>query len=467
MSTEINDSNAIVRSKFEHYSNNNKSFWPWIKLFLIFGVFYPLLRVELIDRVGIPSEILGSWVDLVSLTLLIKIIIKKSAPLYQLTVSYAVLLLLLAGFLSVKPSGNLLQTAYGIRQTYLPIVYFYIGLNFGSVWGDVLRLWRLLVNIFGASATAGLVLTYAVPEYWISLYTRDAANTRDWGLNAIAREGGLRMTGAILDPVVFGTLCAFGSILSLSAFMVARDRKRIIVNFVTFAVSITGVIFSLSRGAWLDAALGLGICLCFNIKLIRTPRVTAILFFVLALAAGIFINESKNGVNELIRRTTEKTVNEGNLQREGQIDNVLQKLKVYPMGMGLGNVGHIGERFSINGLTGDGYDHITDCWYLKLLAEGGLPLFLTFSLYLIISFSVLLLKIVKCQQPQQRAFLSALVSIQAVSIVQATVSNIWDLFYLSQLLWLFGGLAVALNPKPIGRLVHDYRSNTTLPNTSN
>lgn len=422
---------------------------PWLNIFVIFGPFYPVLRVELISYFGLPSPVLGAWVDLISIALGFLMISHLRRRETRPIVEYAVWAVVVAGGFSIFFGSDLLQIGYGLRQTYFPIVFFFVGLRFGLVWTHTERLWKMLVTVLAVSALSGIVLTLLIPEYWVSLYLSEAGNSRDWGLGAISREGGLRMTGAIMDPVIFGTLCSWGSILSLSAYFVARKRKNLLG--LAFVVCLLGVIMSLSRGAWFGTVIGLLILLGFNLNWITSRR---FIFFVVsfALIAAMATNfQNTEIIFDVVSRTVDKTVSEGNAQRDDQFNGVINNLPSRLLGNGLGNVGHVGERFSADGKTSDGYEHITDSWYMKLLAEGGIPLFLAFLAYLFASFFTLARALIGCRDPQRRALLSALLGIQLMVIVQAAVSNIWDLYYLSQLLWLFGGLAAAFRPARVTR----------------
>lgn len=343
-------------------------------------------------------------------------------------------------------SDDLLAMLYGIRRTYWPMIFFVAGVSIGEDWVRIRQLWRLLVAILTALALSGIVLTYFVPDYWTSLYLSQAGNSRDWGLDAIAREGGLRMTGAILDPVVFGITCGWGLVLSFSAYCVACNFKHCLLYGFAFVVCLIGVAFSLSRGAWLGSLLSVFVCLLFNPKWMLLKRL--VLPFFMAAYCGLIANILLAGADlgqgyEIFSRTIEKTVSEGNWQRQAQFDGVLNNLVERPLGNGLGMAGHVGAGLSFNGITEDGYPHITDGWYLKLLAEGGIPLFVAFIAYLIIAIIAIAKAVSLAQGPQLKAFLSAMLGIQIGLIAQAAASNIWDLYYLSQISWLLGGISIA------------------------
>jgi hypothetical protein len=143
--------------------------------------------------------------------------------------------------------------------------------------------------------------------------------------------------------------------------------------------------------------------------------------------------------------TLGKTVREGNIQRKSQFDGVISNLTAYPLGQGLGNVGHVGERFSEAGHTRDGYEHITDGWYLKLLAEGGVSLLIAFMGFLMCLMWALVHALFVERDPKRRALLSGILGIYAAASVQGLVSNLWDLYFLSQVLWLLAGIGAAVS----------------------
>lgn len=425
-----------------------KNMSRWIHVFVIVGAFYPMLRIELIERVALPSPVLGAWVDLLSFILLFFIFCTNRTPTRQSFVALTVLFIFIAGLLSSLFASDLVSVAYGFRQTYLPIIFFFVGLHLGRDWIEVERLWILLVVVFAGVALSGVVLSFVFPEYWTSLYLRDAGNSRDWGLEAISREGGLRMTGATLDPVVFGSLCVWGGALAFSALFTSTSRRDSLLFGFSFVTCQVGTVLSLSRGAWLGAAITTLICLLFNGRWLTSIRFGLLVFGFAVLAVAIIdtVNvEEITAVFDILTRTVDKTVSEGNQQRQEQFDGVLGNLPTRILGNGLGDAGHVGERFSSGGMTDSGYPHITDGWYLKLLAEGGVPLFLAFSAYLVSSFVRMARALAICKFSRRRALLSTLFGIHLATVTQAFVSNVWDLYYMSQLLWLFSGMAVTLS----------------------
>jgi hypothetical protein len=414
-------------------------------LFLVLGACYPLLRIEITEMIGVPSPVLGAWVDVVSFALLATMFRKGSArPSGKNVVVALIAFVLAAGIASVFASDDPIAMAYGLRQTYVPMIFFFVGLRIGNVWSDSVRTWNALTWMAGASAVVGLLLTLVWTDYWTSLFLRDAGNARDWGLAAIAREKGFRMTGAMLDPVVFGTICAWGVALSVNAIFVSKSGARTLMLALTALVCLAGVVLSLSRGAWFGATLAVTIGFIVHPSWIASRKFLVFALFVGVGMFGFVDGEQAADTLAVLSNTLNKTLEEGNQQRQGQFDGVLDNLPSHPFGNGLGKAGHVGERFSTDGMTPAGYPHITDGWYLKLLAEGGVMLFVAFMLFLVALLAVLARGATKARDPQRRALLSALLGIYVATVVQAVVSNVWDLYFLSQLLWFLAGLGTAL-----------------------
>lgn len=429
------------------WTARNRGLGRLVLVFLGLGACYPLLRIELLELTGLPSAVLGAWVDLLSLTVL-ALLLKRGPSLGVMrnAVAIPVVLILAAGCSSILAADDLVAIGYGLRQTYLPMVFFFAGMRLGGAWPDTERLWKSLIAMAAGSALIGLVLSFLLTDYWTGLFLRDAANSRDWGLQAIARERGFRMTGAMLDPVVFGTISAWGAVFSLNALFVAKRGRQAALLTAALAVCLAATVLSLSRGAWLGAGLGALVAFLVNPSWLVSRKFAG---FVLLIAVAVMSagDGEQAGTTLTVLNTIEKTLSEGNVQREGQFDGVLDNLPARPFGHGLGRAGHVGERFSVDGMTPEGYPHITDGWYLKLLAEGGVLLFLAFGLFLLTLLLVLARRALATREPRQRAFLSALLGIHCATLVQAAVSNVWDLYFLSQLLWLLAGLAAG-TPRP-------------------
>lgn len=408
--------------------------------FVVIGSVYPVLRVELMARTGLSSSTLGSWQDILSLLLLGVLFLQLRPIQWRQTLPESAMAAILAcGAASVVTSlysgTGLTAVGYGIRLTYLPMIYYFAGRSFVVRAENVSAMHRALVLLFTLSALVGLLFSYVFREYWFRIVI--ASDERGWGLYTISRMGGFRMTGAMLDPVTFGTICTWGVILSLNGLLSLRGtvNKSLLISGLTLCA--VGAVMSLTRGAWLSLALGLAISLAFSRR-----RIVTIIALGVAGCTGIYGLGAIQGDNDaatLLRGTVQKTVNEGNQQRDNMWGKSIEAFVSKPLGYGLGAVGHIGERFREQ--VPPDAPVITDGWYHKLLAEGGILLLASFCLF---QAATLVRLIVQARRrrasAEVRAFRIATLAIFSTAIVQAFASNLWDLFYLSQLLWFVTGL---------------------------
>jgi len=419
--------------------------WSLIRLlvitFLFIGSVYPVLRIELMERTGLSSSLLGAWQDLIALLLLGMLLlqhrmIQLQRTLPELAMAGILICGAISGATAIFSGIGFMTIAYGIRLTYVPMIYYFAGRSFRITVDDVAAMHRSLVGLLVFSAMTGLLFSYVIPAYWFRIVI--ASDERGWGLFTISRVGSFRMTGAALDPVTFGTLCAWGVVLSLTGLRASRTPGNRFLMILGIATCSIGAIMSLTRGAWLALFLGVLVSLLLSAKRLKT--IVSLGLAGAAAVVGLNFLPGENSASAILSQTLEKTVREGNDQRDEMWDQAGASLFDKPLGYGLGAVGHVGERFR-DEVPSDA-PIITDGWYHKLLAEGGVPLLVTFVLFL--STTLLRLFVLSRQRSPPTAltaFRIAGLAILATTVVQALVSNLWDLFYLSQLVWFITGLA--------------------------
>ena len=125
---------------------------------------------------------------------------------------------------------------------------------------------------------------------------------------------------------------------------------------------------------------------------------------------------------------------------------VLSSVPTHPFGFGLGKVGHAAAR-SESGSDGQA-PSITDGWYLKVLAEGGVPLLiLGFALQFAVGQQMGRRWHAHSDRTLRQVFAVALAAFVAGS-TQAVFSNLWDLFFAAHLLWIVVGATAC--PIPSG-----------------
>ncbi len=407
--------------------------------FVFLALFYPLVRVELTTRTAVTTAVLGSWRDVLSCICL------ASAVRWRLrnrisedAVSWSVLLILAMGLLSAGITliiegweigfPAILQ---GFRLTYLPIAFYFFG-----KWNDIYpsAIYRRIVLLCVIGSISGYLLAYAVPDYWEKVLIIEGEG-HEGGTYNFAREGGYRMTGSLLEAVLFGTTCAIGAILSLNT--TGRDggfaRLPKMVTYV--ALCGLGTLLSLSRGPWITLAIGVVTTLIFSDR--QTRIMSLLLLGAISIVLIFAAHGTSKGGSSPLGRTWQMLISDGTNSRtliwEDAIDRAMEK----PFGYGLGRVGHVGYRFQDSLWKSP---LITDGWYLKVLCEGGIQLFLAFAVFQTVLISKLFLSIINPAETSSRPYrVAALATFAGVSI-QAVVTNIWDYFLVANILWFLAGI---------------------------
>jgi len=404
--------------------------------FIVWGIIYPVARIEIIKRTGIPSPLLGSWYDVLTFATFVLTLLSNKVRLNADVVTIAVLGILLLGLVSalntLVSGGSLTLVLYGARMTYWPVVYYFVGRWLPFSYRDIWRFQWILVIVLGASALVGFLLSYVFREYWIKMVILNA-ESREWALYAIARAGGLRMTGTLMDPILFGTLCAYGVVFSTSLMGRIRCQRQLLIVTVMAYLCLLGMLFSLTRGAWVALLLSM----ISVLTLLRNPRLWFNVFISAIVMGCIMIMISNHLDKELIVKTWQQILEAKSIQREDMWEGVIHAVSKRPIGYGLGTVGHIGERFQ-NELPYFA-PLITDGWYLKVLAEGGFPLLISFVFFQV-AFLVRMFWLIRRTRDETLPFRVAVFSVFVGACVHSIVSNLWDLFMVAHLLWLIVGL---------------------------
>jgi hypothetical protein len=404
--------------------------------FIVWGIIYPVARIEIIERTGVPSPLLGSWYDVLTFAALVLTLLSNKVRLNADVVTITVLGILLLGLVSalntLVSGGSLTLVLYGARMTYWPMVYYFVGRWLPLSSRDIRRFHWILVIILGASALVGFLLSYVFRDYWIEMVILNA-EPRGWGLNAIGRAGGLRMTGTLMDPTLFGTLSAYGVVFSTSLMRTIRCKHQFLIVTVVAYLCLLGTLLSLTRGAWGALLLSM-----ISVSaLLRNLKSWLKIFIPIIVIGGIMIMIPNHLDKELIIRTWQRTLEERSIQREDMWKDVINSVAKRPIGYGLGTVGHIGERFQYE--IPYSAPLITDGWYLKVLAEGGFPLLMSFVFFQWLSL-MRMFRLIKRTRDETLPFRVATFSIFLGACIQAVPTNIWDLFVVSHLLWLIVGL---------------------------
>jgi O-antigen ligase len=420
-----------------YYPQRQRAKWIII-LFIVIGAIYPVARIEIMNRTGIPSGVLGAWQDILTLTIFLLAAAERRSRGAELDfVKVTVFGVVACGFFSAVTAYlsavPLVPILFGMRVTYLPMAFFFVGRWLWLSDSDFRRIHQGFVLLLASTAAVGMLFSYVFKDYWFQIVL--ASDSRGWELGGIARMGGFRMTGALMDPITFGTACAWGAILSYCFVEGTSGRLRRWLAVSCVGLCTIGAAMSLTRGAWLSLILGLALAIAISSKPWKGLLAGFVAVAIGVTAFGLRLDGTAPGLLEL---TWQKTVEERNEQRESMWTEAFEAFTRRPFGYGLGAVGHVGNRFQDE--VPAGAPSVTDGWYHKLMAEGGFTLLVAFLLFQLITIIHLLRKARCAAPPPVKALRCAIFCIFVVASIQALVSNIWDLYYVNQLLWFLVGI---------------------------
>lgn len=423
---------------------SRSALWALIIVFLTFGSVYPWLRTMIVGSLGVPSWLSGSWVDAVSLLIVLYLsretVLSKSHDKISLFFFFGVVAF---GIVSAFPFERIEPVFFGVRQTYEPMIFYFAGVWIGQEPDRIRRIGGWYVAVATVAASIGICFMFAFPDYWTGLFVEDVNNSRGWGIGAIARESGLRMTGAFLDPVVFGAVAAWGAAIAFSS-QFQQPVKKAWPLFFAVVLCTVGAALSLSRGAWIVVLVCWMVTLILNPRFLFSLRLVAIVLVCSAVVMTVPRSGLIGSAGDDLSNTFDKTVVERNVQREGQFEGALSRFWERPFGLGLGREGHVGERYSGSVLNVDGREFVTDGWYLKILSEGGVFLLVCFVGLMISTIARSILTVTRERDNSLRAYYTCISAITISSTLQSIVTNIWDLYFVSNFLWVVYGVSCGI-----------------------
>jgi len=415
-------------------------------LFFTVALIYPVLRYELMSRFHLPSPVLGAWQDLAALVLVAVLLAGRRQPLPMTEKSvWGAAAILVCGAVNALVAPDWILSLYGARLTYLPMAFFVVGLMLPPSPGSTRRISWHMANLAGLSALLGLTLSYAFPAYWLDVIAFSSQD-RGWGQDVFARAGGYRMTGTLIDPVSFGFLSAAGVIIYVClSFQARRSARWGAALGATLCLTACGL--SLSRGAWAMAAAGLTITAPFVVRdWARLAKAAVALILLAAVLWFAAPDRTTRQAEDLVMLTWEKTLLEGNSQREQMWDEAVEGFVRKPFGFGLGAVGHTAGRFPER-LRPD-TPMVTDGWYFKLMAEGGAPLLVSFVVFQALFVFSLWRRLRLEADPDRRLLLIVTGGLFLGASAMAAGCNLWDLYFTSHLMWFLTGLSMQGEARP-------------------
>ena len=340
----------------------------------------------------------------------------------------------LGAFISLEP----FLIFYGLQLTYMPMVFyfaFYL-LETNSAdnqfFLDCLILSGFIVGLFG------IFLYFILPRSMYLDFVEIGGGVGD------ARAGLYRMGSIFWTPVAFGAYMAICSTLSLAMLhnpYLKKGKKALYIC--TLGVCLFNLLFSFSTGSWLAAFIGvLVVSVCFR-RAYNLIKLLFLLGFVVFLALNfLFLGYTSFEVGGSSLQFEQ--VGDSIIERTDQWIRAIESFQTFPFGHGLGWAGHVAWRFQEN------YNidwAVTDGWLFKVISETGLVGFLVWTSYFIILF-LIGVKIITKGKWVQKYIAVGIFSVLMGAIGQSLGTNLWDVFFISPILWILTGLFAATEYSP-------------------
>lgn len=222
---------------------------------------------------------------------------------------------------------------------------------------------------------------------------------------------------SVAGSLIYGNLMLIGFIISFFT-------KRKYLPLILFCL-----VFNAQRSAWLAAAFSILVYLLFLLKSSGVKKfITYIVSF--SLAAIVIISLVSNyidfDVDFMLARFT--SIGEASSERDGQWISGIENFISYPLGTGVGQVGHVAVRYEEATSV---YKGVPDGDYFRLLSEYG---FVGGLFYLFIILSVFLSFIYI-----KRIDKIFIVTLIAGNLIQMIGSNISEFYFTNFIYWIIFG----------------------------
>lgn len=296
----------------------------------------------------------------------------------------------------------------GVNVTLLPMVMYLFGKSTPQV--DHKRLIDGIISLHFVVVAISIVLHIARPEFYTTAITASIFGNEDaqsWQIYA-------RLQGSLGSTVV-GAICAISIFLTMASSYSQKSQWMLSFFF------LAGAILSFQRAPILISLFGLGALLIFS----RGATVSKLTGAVLAvISVQYFMQLNLDEVERLLARVVEAGQTISLTERETYYQ-IVPHLDRYPFGMGLGATTSHADAAGYN--PGG---QMVDANHMRFLADLG-PIGLG-AFILIVGFSFF-----KAISLKSKVWLGVVIFVMNL---QATVTNVFDSYYVSHLYWLITGI---------------------------
>jgi hypothetical protein len=348
-----------------------------------------------------------------------------------------ILILFLAPFgaiISLEP----FLVFYGLQLTYLPMVFYFAFYLLETNSTDNQFFLDCLIMAGFIVGLLGIFLYFILPRSLYLYFFEIGGGVSD------ARAGLYRMGSIFWTPVVFGAYMAICSTLSLAMLhnpYLGRAKKTLYIC--TLGICLFTLLFSVSTGSWLAAGIGaLVVSICFR-KTYNLIKLLILLGFVVFVALN-FLFLGYTSFEVMGSSSQFEQIGHSMMERTDQWIRAIESFQIYPFGRGLGWAGHVAWRFQEN------YNielAVTDGWLFKVIGETGLVGLMVWTSYFIILF-LIGIKIIRRKKGSHKFIAVGIFSVLIGAIGQSLGTNLWDVFFVSPILWILTGILVTIERLP-------------------
>ncbi len=439
---------AVVVGGWLFYLILKEAKWALYVIFLVFP-FYPFIRVQLL-RFEVVGEtvmfLISRWTEVVLLMALLGRTwggIKRifySAPLLDFLTT-AFILYGLGHLVYAVHQGNWMMGLWGMKEDFLFYLYYFLVRFIPLHSSDLKRFLAISAPIAAAIALFGIIQSQFFGEdFLLTLgYGIELKGTGITYLTHVHQRGDIHGTGGFIraisilqDPLSLAAyLMMFSLILQPFYFVPARQSNWVWKTVVYFTI-IAGIFFTTTRSAWLGTALGAFLVAWKTRRLIISLGIFALLGIV-----GVLVLFMLPGGKDFFLGTF--TLQEGSAfahysKYAWHFGSMLQ----HPMGMGLGMAGRIATQFGAQAMGG----YHTECWYLQIGSEMGIPAFVLYILIVIETLRKLYILTHTLRDTFLRSLAIGIFAAYASLAVFGIFLNVWTCHLVPVFMHLFVGIAL-------------------------
>ncbi len=399
----------------------------------VFGTLFPTFRALIIGTEGATnafSFLIAVLPDiLLSFIFILSFYIRKQSTGVWLFKPGMTDYFILVVFFSNLIIGSIISAdikliAYGVRLTYLPILFYFVARNMENCWTEIQiqKAVHRLMQWISLTALIGISLYFFFPGIEEKLKTLVHAFRGEYFIP--------RMNSIYASPTMNGAYMAMAGIY----FALLQSYAFDAFGLASISLISSSLLLSVSRGG----VIGFLFTWLVSIPWLRKWKKSLIIGFI--LFGSVFVTCKSVGLSLsnlgwIFQSAAETASMEAKLTRVQLWTKAFHDFKEKPLGYGIGKSGWIAYRF-LKGTNEKSAYEATDGWYLKQASETGIWGLLSF-LSLFGWFFFRMIRKVRTGSFDLLFFIFMLfVQVLLINIV----SNVLDYFTFNSIFWLLMGI---------------------------